>query len=78
MLERSSTVIVHPFASRRMLVERCTPLLDAVVLARLVPLLDELTDTELLDEFEPCALDEADAAPSVTLTVVSITRPSAV
>ncbi|PAX06838.1 hypothetical protein [Sphingomonas lenta] len=73
-------MIVQPFASRRTVVERRTPSTVELLVATLEPPpdeeLDELTDTELLDAPELC--EEADTPPSSVLTLVSITRPSAV
>lgn len=71
-------MIVQPLASRRTLVERCRPSEEALLVAVLRPSLEELTETELLDE--PCPEDrEEAAAPSApAFTLVSITRPSAV
>jgi hypothetical protein len=77
---RSSTVIVQPDASRLTVTDRRTPSTTLVLVALLEPSPDELEldETELLDEPEPRALDEAEAPVSLALTVVRITRPSAV
>lgn len=71
-------MIVQPDASRRTLVERRSPSAPALLDAELDPLLDERTETELLDELEPCERDAADAPFPSASTRVSITRPSAV
>jgi len=77
-LGRSSIVTVQPFSSRVTLTDRLLPSAVLLLDADERPLLDEETETELLDDVAPDACDCALALVALSSSTMLVsTRPSA-
>jgi hypothetical protein len=71
-------VIVHPDSSRVAVTLRPSPSELLLLLAEDFPLLDDDTETELLDECDPELRELAEEPLLPASTIVTTTRPSAV